>query len=102
MPRPGGGCRQCRTCELGAGSGYSHTGDCRSQDTVIQTLAAVGIMKQTEAETVEDTMDTADMKEERRDRDGSDRFCCYDVSQPVIGPVTAEVMKLFNQKYFYI
>ena len=54
------------------------------------------------AETVEDTMDTADMKEERRDRDGSDRFCCYDVSQPVIGPVTAEVMKLFNQKYFYI
>ena len=59
-------------------------------------------MKQTEAETVEDTMDTADMKEERRDRDGSDRFCCYDVSQPVIGPVTAEVRKLFNQKYFYI
>ena len=47
-------------------------------------------------------MDTADMKEERRDREGSDRFCCYDVSQPVIGPVTAEVMKLFNQKYFYI
>ena len=52
-------------------------------------------MKQTEAETVEDTMDTADMKEERRDRDGSDRFCCYDVSQPVIGPVTAEVCKIF-------
>ena len=52
-------------------------------------------MKQTEAETVEDTMDTADMKEERRDREGSDRFCCYDVSQPVIGPVTAEVVTQF-------
>ena len=59
-------------------------------------------MKQTEAETVEDTMDTADMKEERRDRDGSDRFCCYDVSQPVVGPVTAEVVRQFLEtKYFY-
>ena len=59
-------------------------------------------MKQTEAETVEDTMDTADMKEERRDRDCSDRFCCYDVSQPVVGPVTAEVVTLFFEKYFYL
>ena len=69
---------------------------------MIQTLATVGIMKQTEAETVEDTMDTADMKEERRDRDGSDRFCCYDVSQPVIGPVTAEVVRQFFEKYFHL
>ena len=58
-------------------------------------------MKQTEAETVEDTMDTADMKEERRDRDGSDRFCCYDVSQPVVGPVTAEVVTLFFENNIF-